>query len=227
MRRYTRLARSSATRTSRRSDLMSTTSAASMATCVPPPTATPTSATARAGESLMPSPTIATIPLARLLPITFSHKEGDSRSSSSSSLGGSCVGVVTGSCPPLRGVRRRRARRRAAALVSCWRSRTKAAFSAGSTPALTCSDSRPTCLATASAVRTSSPVSILTSTSKKLGDRRSAIVRAASGRGASATATNANGHHASSPEQRAARTTVLASARSASTAPARDAKTLS
>ena len=51
---------STAVTTPRRSSRISVTSAASMATSVPEPIATPTSAWARAGASLMPSPTIAT-----------------------------------------------------------------------------------------------------------------------------------------------------------------------
>ena len=51
---------STAAATSSRSDFISTMSALSMATSVPAPMARPTSARARAGASLMPSPTMAT-----------------------------------------------------------------------------------------------------------------------------------------------------------------------
>ncbi|RUS23115.1 hypothetical protein BC937DRAFT_92204 [Endogone sp. FLAS-F59071] len=51
--------RSSAATTSAKSDRMSTTSAASIAMSVPEHSATPISAAANAGESLIPSPTIA------------------------------------------------------------------------------------------------------------------------------------------------------------------------
>mmetsp|Transcript_22979 Transcript_22979/g.63476 ORF Transcript_22979/g.63476 Transcript_22979/m.63476 type:complete len:260 (+) Transcript_22979:1060-1839(+) len=60
IRRNVKRAKSKATTTSSRLSLMSTISAAATATSVPAPMAMPTSAAVRAGESLMPSPTMAT-----------------------------------------------------------------------------------------------------------------------------------------------------------------------
>ena len=62
--------------TSRRRLFITTTSAASMATSVPAPMATPTSATVRAGASLMPSPTMAALPRAFRLRITSALPSG-------------------------------------------------------------------------------------------------------------------------------------------------------
>mmetsp|Transcript_4232 Transcript_4232/g.17152 ORF Transcript_4232/g.17152 Transcript_4232/m.17152 type:complete len:233 (-) Transcript_4232:2667-3365(-) len=141
---------------------MSTTSAASTATCVPPANATPTSAFASAGASLTPSPTIATL------------------------------------WPPAR----------------C-NDATTAALSAGSTPAVTWAASMPTCLATASAVCSWSPVSMRTSSPK----RRFSVLTAAaaSGRAGSAMPTTPSRRHDDVAGFESTRTAVLAWARSMST----------
>mmetsp|Transcript_21806 Transcript_21806/g.64345 ORF Transcript_21806/g.64345 Transcript_21806/m.64345 type:complete len:201 (+) Transcript_21806:1037-1639(+) len=134
MRASTARERSTAVSTSARDARTSTTSAASTATSVPEPMATPTSAWARAGASLMPSPTMAT-----------------RRPSSCSAA-------------------------------------TARALCLGSTSAWVRLSSTPRSRATARAVRTLSPVRMLT---RKPASRRALTTAAASGFKVSATATTA------------------------------------